>query len=230
MLQRRSLVIPWGLNWPQTQITHLIQVLLEGIFSLECSVGPWTGLQAVKLLIIFINPSLLSLINCEQKMPRWFCYHVSGHCLVLWMLSLERLSLILRWSHWSTGRATSADTPTFKSIVMVTEDSGAEERTIFDRFQKQNCKTKVFDEVNHDCRKWGRHLAANLTTGFLEAAGYNWEHVCASTACVWSHMCAHRPRVAEGSCRNICLWEISQGSKELVFSSQRARSFLPMLL
>lgn len=43
-----EVVSGWGLQspsvliGPNTQITILIQVLLEGIFSLECSADPWT--------------------------------------------------------------------------------------------------------------------------------------------------------------------------------------------
>lgn len=52
-------VSSWGLQFPSvfigqnTQITILIQVLLEGIFSLECSASPWTKQQPVKFKIFF---------------------------------------------------------------------------------------------------------------------------------------------------------------------------------
>lgn len=55
---------------------------------------------------------------------------------------------------------------------MVTEDSG-EECTILTGSKSKIIKQRFFTEVNHDCRKRGRHLAMDLTTGFLEAAGYN---------------------------------------------------------
>lgn len=49
----------WGLQFPNvligqnTQITILIQVLLQGIFSLECAVSSWTKEQPVKSKIFF---------------------------------------------------------------------------------------------------------------------------------------------------------------------------------